>query len=293
MKRKKDAEGDFFRLFCDLGHYRGGDENNNTRQGIYAVTPRGELLGSLNSRDPRAVEEMMTAALAKWNSMARDQRLMADDPASLRAKVERLESKYPEDGLVLQSYSRDLPREDMPNDWRGNAWNQDFVWFRREEATALATPGSSKAAILSRFARTSLLDNVRGQTEAYEPNDVTESLMHFELVAEKDCVREFKINGSFRLDRPGEPAYDDVPEELPRGVDVKMLGHATFDTRTERFVAFEAVALGYRWGLTRFNGRHDDPGPSPIGFAFLLAEDTPAKRIAPSHLWDAYGWDGG
>ena len=290
LKRKKDAEGAFFGRFCDIGHYRGGDENCNTRQGFYAVTPNGELLDSLNSRDPRRLAEMLKAALEKWKDLAGAQRLMPEDPATLRSKVERLESKYPTDGLVLRSYSRDLPRDDAPNDWRASAWNQDFVWFTKAEAVALATPGSSRAAILSRFVRTHLIDNVRGQTEAFEPGDVTESLMHFETVRHDGPIRHLKITGSFRNDRPGEPAYDDAPEEKPRGTDGKILGEATFDESSQRFISFEMVALGIRWGGTRFNGRHDDPGPSPIGWAFTLAGNSPAERIAPAHLWDAYDW---
>ena len=290
LKRKKDPEGDFFRLFCDLGHYQGGDDNSNTRQGVYVVTPRGELLGSTNSRDPAVVAELLVDCLNKWNAMVAEARMPARDPAEQSADVIRLESKYPEDGLVLRSYSRDLPRADAPDDWRGKAWNQDLVWFTAAEALALATPGYSRAAILSRFARTSLLDNVRGQTEAFEQQDVVESLLTLDCESVEGAVQHFRISGSFRLDRPEEPAYKNLPAEEARGVDAKMLGSATFDTRTQRFTKFDAVAIGYRWGSTRFNGRHDDPGPSPIGWAFVLAGDSAEERIAPAHLWDAYGW---
>lgn len=290
MKRKRDVEGDFFRRFCELGHYRGGDDSNNTRQGIYAVTPAGHLLASTNTRDSAEVAEILSKAWESWKSVPVAERRLEGDPRELAGQVERLESKYPQDGLVLKSYSRDLPRDDAPTDWRQDAWNQDFAWFKKEEALALATPGSSRAAILSRFIRTSLLDNVRGQTEAYEPNDVTESLMHFECVREEGSERHIEITGSFRNDRPYEPAYEDIPEEPLRGTDGKILGSATFDTEKKRFTSFEMIALGIRWGGTRHNGRYDDPGPSQMGWAFVLAGDSPAERIAPAHLWDAYDW---
>jgi hypothetical protein len=91
-----------------------------------------------------------------------------------------------------------------------------------------------------------------------------------------------KVTGSFRNDTPGEKA---------RGIDCKLLGYASFDPSRNRFLKFEAVALGYRWGGTRFNFRHDNLGPSPIGWAFVLADDSPENRIAPGHFWDAYGWE--
>jgi hypothetical protein len=290
LKRKQDAEGDFFRRFCDLGHYRADDENNNTRQGIYVVTPGGQLIGSLNTRDAKPVAELLTRSLGEWKALPKDSRKFEQNPAELSSLVQRLESKYPERGLVLRTFSRDLPRNDAPTDWRKNAWNQDFAWFRREEAAALATPGSSRAAILARFARTQLLDNVRGQTEAFESNDVTESLVHLECISESGLLRHLEIKGSFRLDRPGEPTFEGLRAEEPRGVDAKMLGRATFDTELKRFTTFEAVALGIRWGGTPFNGRYDDPGPSPIGWAFVLAGDFVWEHIAPAHLWDAYDW---
>ncbi len=290
LKRKRDAEGDFFRRFCDIGHYQGGDENSNTRQGIYVVTPRGQLLGSLNTRDSEPVVKLLSETLALWNELPIDQRLFEQDPHELAGLVQRLESKYPEDGLILRSYSRDLPRDDAPNDWRHNAWNQDLVWFRKNEALALANPGFSRASILARFARTHLLDNVRGQTEAFEPGDVVESLMHFECVSESGAERHLEIQGSFRVERLAEPAFENIPAEEPRGTDAKMQGTATFNTKLERFTQFDAVALGIRWGGTRHNGRYDDPGPSPMGWAFVLAGDSPSERIAPAHLWDAYDW---
>jgi len=81
----------------------------------------------------------------------------------------------------------------------------------------------------------------------------------------------------------------DTPGADARGSEAKLMGRAEFDVRQERFTKFEAVALGMRWGKTRFNGRHDDPGPSPIGWSFELAGDSPSERIAPGHFWDAYG----
>lgn len=167
---------------------------------------------------------------------------------------------------------------------RANAWNEDFVWFRRAEAVALATPGTSKAAIVSRFARTSLLDFARGQTEAFQPRDVVESRLLIAPLEDAGATQRLRVEGAFRLDHTAEPG------EAARGVEAKLLGFANFDSDRQRFVAFEAVALGTRWGGTKFNGRYDDPGPSEIGWAFVLAGDSPADRIAPAHFWDAYDW---
>jgi hypothetical protein len=70
-----------------------------------------------------------------------------------------------------------------------------------------------------------------------------------------------------------------------RGFSGQLLGTAQYDTAKGRFISFELVALGYRWGATPYNGRADDLAPSPIGFAFTLAGNTAAERIPPAYYW--------
>ena len=70
---------------------------------------------------------------------------------------------------------------------------------------------------------------------------------------------------------------------------VKILGSAVYDPQKGKFTTFEALAVGTRWGMTRFNFREQDQKISPIGFALVLVEDKPAHRVAPAHVF-AYGW---
>ena len=47
------------------------------------------------------------------------------------------------------------------------------------------------------------------------------------------------------------------------------------------------MAVGNRWGYTRFNGRRRDPNEGRIGFVFRLAE----PRIAPAFVYQyEAGW---
>jgi hypothetical protein len=70
-----------------------------------------------------------------------------------------------------------------------------------------------------------------------------------------------------------------------------LLGTATFDLKKERFLSFELVAVGTRWGATQFNVRSDDLGPAGMGFYFTLAGDSPAERVAPAHFFQVYRWN--
>ena len=73
------------------------------------------------------------------------------------------------------------------------------------------------------------------------------------------------------------------------GVVTRLLGTATFDLAQGAFVDFECVALGRRWGQTRFNGRGRAPESGPLGSVIRLAKPD-APRIAPAWIF-AYDAD--
>lgn len=63
---------------------------------------------------------------------------------------------------------------------------------------------------------------------------------------------------------------------------MRLLGKATFDPTKGRFLMFELVAVGSRWGGTQLNGRRGDTDVAPIGILFTLAADSPCKSVAPA-----------
>lgn len=243
--------------------------------------------------------DMLRRALEKWNSMTKQQRLRTDNPRDWADQLQRPERLYPKDGLVLRVVVRDLPREETPKDWRGDAWNQDFAWFRRDEMLSLAPEkaevGSTAALVAPaarRFARAHLIDTVRGQSPPYAENAVQRAVLRSEAVEVSDERIRLKITGEAFVEEEGTWAirgFDDMnnPQRRKRGVDVKFLGYAEFDRSTRRFASFAVVALGTRWGATQYNARADDLGPAPIGFLLTLAD--PADRVAPANWW-VYGW---
>ena len=54
LHKRAGPECDFFRGFSEEGHYKGRGRNE-TRQGIYCVSPSGRFLASVNSSDPARV----------------------------------------------------------------------------------------------------------------------------------------------------------------------------------------------------------------------------------------------
>jgi hypothetical protein len=282
LKTGTDPECRLFQKFAEKGHYR---RPGATRQGTYCVTPSGVLLGSVNSNDPGRIAELMEKSLAKWEKLGRKERLPADDPRKRVGEIKRPERHYPKDGLVLNVTSRDLPREGRKAkparaDWRAVAWNQDFAWFTKDEARKFV-PAEAKAgrkqelprALLNRIACAHLVDNVRGQTSPFEESEVKKARLTAEVTAVKGDVVALRFEGETKTAREGAREH---------GLAMRLLGKATFDRAKGRFLTFEMVAVGSRWGRTQLNGRRGDTAEAPVGVLFTLAGDSPCERVAPA-----------
>jgi hypothetical protein len=244
----------------------------------------------------------MQRALTKWATLSPEQRLLPEKPESRAAEMQRLERFYPEKGLILRVNTRDLPREKQVADWRSKAWNQDFAWFKKEEARQFLPEKPSAGAkqevpalLAQRIARCSLIDNVRGQTYAYQAQEVEKAQLTTEVLAVTGDVVSLRLEGETRTAAEGVWPVNDrwdafQPKAQKRGFETRLLGSAKYNLKEARFTAFEMVALGSRWGGTQYNRRADDLEPGPLGVAFTLAGDTPAEHVAPAYL-RAYGWE--
>jgi hypothetical protein len=291
------GKGDVDRLFqqvAEQGHYAGRTKPTNTRQGIYAFAPSGAFLGSMNSNRPENMVKMLTAALAKWEALPEEERYPQTVPTQWTwAEL------YPADGLVLRVYSRDLPRDDqeLPTDWRRRAWNQDFAWFRKAELAGFLpqdpAPGATKDVprkLVERLATLHLVDNVRGQTPAFNAEHLREGSLASEVMSVEGDVVHLRLSGIAKLGAEGRWPIDGVrgePQEQQRGADFTLLGYADWDSAAGRFTRFDLLAIGDRWGATQYNGRADDPGPAPMGVLFTITAEP--ERVAPAYIW-RYGW---
>ena len=281
LKNRKGPDCDLFKKFCEDGHYGGRD---GTRQGIYVASPSGKFLGSANNRDPRRIERMLRSALKKWNELPKKERYLSKDPKKDSSNVDHPRDQYPEGGLVVRVYSRDLPREGVPDDWRRDAWNQDYAWYKKDEAQKFLPKVAKKGVkyevpreLVVRLVRHNFLDNVRGQTISYDASAVKTAVLRAHIKSVKRGVVGITFEGETKAEQDG------------RGVELRLRGEAKFDSKKGRFTEFKLVATGTRWGQTRYNFRKDDTDRAPIGYALTLAGDSPAERVAPAHLYK-YGW---
>jgi hypothetical protein len=275
----RGPEADFFRSFASKGYAR--MQAGQTQQGIYCITPTGELLSSDNTRDPRRAVRGLKDALSRWQSLPRERRLRATAPEKNPGGRERYEDLYPKDGLVLRVFIRDV----------GNAramggipspFNVDFAWFKAEEARQLVPPairaGETQAwpdAVVRRIARLHLVDIATFLGDAWQDRSIEKAALTSRITDVKGDLATLRLSGEVK-------ASQDT-----RTLQATLLGRATFDVRTRRFTEFDIVAAGPRSGIGHRSSAEDHP--STIGFVFQLAGDTPAEHVPPN-FFGGYGW---
>jgi hypothetical protein len=301
LQRGDDEECRLFQKVAEQGHYAGRSRPSSTRQGTYATTADGRLLVSWNNNDPRFVAGKLREAIAKWEKLQAESRPPAEQAKIDVARLNRADRFYPEGGLVLKVNTRDLPRNPPVEGRWADSWNQDFAWFNKDEARQFVPDDREQGAtrevpreLVERLARMHFVDNVRGQTTHFPRRAVEQAQLTSQITAIEGDVAVLRLEGHTKVEEEGRWSVggfrdSNRPSRQKRGMELALLGTARFDRAQQRFVAFEVVAVGTRWGGTQYNGRSRDLDPAPFGAVLTLAGDAKAERVAPEHFW-AYGW---
>lgn len=301
LQSGRDEECLLFQKIAEQGHYAGRTRPSSTRQGTYATTADGTLLISWNTNDPRVVASKLQQAIAKWDKMQAELRPAADQPRLEAGQLARADRHYPDSGLVLRVYTRDLPRDPPQEERWANSWNQDYAWFKKEEARqlvpeTLAVNQSRKVPreLIERLARLHFVDNVRGQTTPFPQHGVQQAELISRVTAIAGDIVTLRLEGRTKTSEEGRWPVGGYRNggrfsEQKRGVELSLLGRASYDRAREKFVSFELVAVGIRIGGTQYNVRARDLDPAPFGVLLTLAGDTRAERVAPEHF-EAYRW---
>ena len=268
-------------------------------QGLYVTTTEGEVLGSRNrlfpggkasvhgvGSDPDRFLWMLRRALVNWeNRKTQREALEIEDLAYRDSRFSW--AGYPDDGLVLHLGVRDLPRkvDTRPSGMKREAHNQDYVWFKREEMLSMVPPDAAVGDVIPlpeglvrRLVRYHLTDYVRGETSSWSSESIRDASMTLTVTDKTPEWVDLRLSGSAQLLSEGS-WYEGACRE--RGLDESLLGYLRFARSEERFVRFDVVAVGSRWGGTDYNVRQDDLEPEPIGIAMTIAGQEARDRTAP------------
>jgi len=289
QRRRKDAEGAFFRKVSDQGPRKSSGENG-TRQGIYVFTASGKLLAFRNHQDPDVMRTVFRQALTAWNKLPSSEKdpgaVKIPDPAKVDSGFER---KLPKDAVILNVFTRILDK-DAKGDYShgtceftgGDRAAHDRLWLTADEWKGLI-PKNPKVGdqvsvperVAMRIARFHLIDNTRGEPPHWEINQVRKAKLAVEVTRVTEQKIELKIVGDFLL------ATSADAKKVDRGFDLNLLGTIIVDRAKQRIERFDMVGLGDHWGAGPYT-RQARPGRMPLGVAFELSPgDTPSDQVPP------------
>jgi hypothetical protein len=181
----------------------------------------------------------------------------------------------PAGGLILNVFTR-IPLPPPPGKtWTPNmATGRDHLWLTKEEWRALL-PAEWKAgvcypapaAVTERLVRFHLVDNVRGEPDAWSPGDIRESALT--LRVEDPKAGRLALEGTARMQRGGTRSYE-----------ARIQGHLTFDRQQDRLTRVDLLSWGEAWGEGTFT-RGAPAGRFPLVIAASLAGNTGADQVPP------------
>lgn len=288
LRTGKSLEANFFQAVFDQKKKHPG------HQGVFLATPSGRLLASSTCYEPGKVIALLNDGLKAWSELSTQQRLEPTNDLVNQPTGDRPEDSYPVDGLALRVTARDLPGSRLDGE-RNSRWHRYYLWLSREEVESFLQteyqPGQEikiPANLASRVACLSLLDKglIDGFTKPFREADVEKASLTMKVTTLSDTEVQFQIFGLTATKTTDAQAFvSNLPkyEEIPkwRGVTTKIIGSATLDKKSNKFVKFQMVAAGTRFGGAYIGRTPEDWGEHPIGFSFVMGESAPAEKIAP------------
>jgi hypothetical protein len=288
QRRRKDAEGKFFRRVADQGPRKG--VGGSTRQGIYLLTADGTLLAFRNAQDPKVMREVLRQGLKKWNELPAARR----KPDGIKVKdLGKVDPRFfrtpPKNGLIVNIYTRILDRDSKGAFHKGTCPTKggdrpahDHLWLTEKDCKAVVPARARKgdtfpmpAPVARRILRFHLVDNTRGEP----PHWRTDQIRSGKMTLTVEEITAFGIR--LRVDGTALLATDPKPEKADRGYDVRLLGYIHYDARKKQIDRFDVVAVGDHWGQGTFTPGARK-GRKPLGVVFELVQGaTAADQVPP------------
>ena len=260
QRRQKDSEGEFYRKIASQGPRH--DFESGTTQGLYLAAPDGTFLGYTNNRDPERVQQMLTAALARYQPTDTKQ-LVAEEVDK------RFNLRPPQGGLIVRVCAKVMGGYDEPETHFQQIFqtslSRDNLWITKAEHEALAA-GDFPDRLALRIAQFHLVDNTRGEPPFWEKSEV---------VSRQFAIDGDQITGHVELkSASGDRTYS-----------ARLRGQLTLTER--KITALKMVANGLFSGEGPYTGGAPK-GPFPLAISFTLADGTDFADAVPPQA--ARGW---
>ncbi len=304
QRRQEDAVGTFFRSVADQGPRKGA--GGGTRQGRYAFTASGKLLGFNNNRDPQRIVNMLHDSLRRFRALPAAER----SPGAIKVPElpwSKRDPRYarPVDAgtIPVKVHSRVLNRkgdsytacgepgtDTTRFQHKGFGVATDHLWVKKAELARLTAPGASNTswklppALAMRIARFHLVDNTRGEPPHWKRDEIRKLELHASPLpdsANGQSGDKVRIRGGFHLEtKDGKRGYEGELDGFIRSGPEKNL------------LEWHLVAVGNHWGHGPYT-RGARPGKTPLAIVFTLADrDKNEDQVPPQAArWEKGYWE--
>jgi hypothetical protein len=262
-------------------------------QGLYVVTPSGRLIaGTTQHSNPQLVLAEMRKGLDAYARLPKSERLLPREPDARTDKLDIAAEEVapPPGGLVLRMVSRGLPFPGVSEqDTRHPSFYKlDRVWYTKEQARAFVpaemrrgAKSQVRGATLALIVRLNLGTFIQ-PNPAWNGEDVRKAVLKSEIKSVTDGVAQLEFTGEAEM--KADNAHNN------RSFSAKLLGKASYDTRSQKFETFELLAVGtHTMGDRGEDTRATGPKSTPLGVLFTINGTNANDDVVP-HYYHHYDW---
>lgn len=249
------------------------DDGGDTAQGLYVAGPDGTSYGWYNGwRHTPELLQFLQDSLSKYKSSP--PRLVQIAGAGL---VQSSVLAPAASTMVVRVFSRIRPLPENA-DPLNESIGRDHLWLLADEARAILNQPDQHAVeipptLLARMTRYHLIDNVRGEPDAWEANEVAAADWRATIIGQTDSTNTYNFTGSFAMKDSG----------ANRGYTGRISGQFDIDRRQRKFGRFRAIANGYAWGAGRFT-LNPPGGRFPLIIGMLDVNDAVSRAVPPEFI---------
>ena len=194
----------------------------------------------------------------------------------------------PEGALVLNVYSRIAPLPaglDELRRRRNGQLGRDHLWLLKSDAAEVlsrlkqAKEADAPEALSRRLCRYHLTDNVRGESDLWEPENVRKRTFTMSTLAETQTSVTVRLVGAFAMLISGIKV-EGRNKRSEMGLEGTLEGVLEIDKAKGTFTGAKLYASATGWGASTFTP-DEPPGRFPVKFAMVVASDAVSREVAP------------
>jgi hypothetical protein len=273
LQESRSLVQQWFMRMADQTTWR--SQEGNTTQGFYIAGADGSCYGWMNDRDIPRLRAFLDRGLRQFKE--RPPQPVAIPDAELNAAFTRTPNPATS---VVRVFSRVRPVPEGADELNRSV-GRDHLWILADEVRELLASAphpddraSLPRALVARMVRFHLIDNVRGEPDMWEADQVRQAQFTATAGVPQGDRQPFTFAGEFSQRR----------SDGRRGQEGTIHGELLLDTRTARVVRFRAYSEGVAWGESQFTPGAPR-GRFPLVIAMIEAEDPIARTVPPQAIW--------